>query len=52
MLYFAKTKLGYKDEEFWKLTLRKYIALRDIYNEEMYGQGESQEEEIFADDYM
>lgn len=48
MVYFAHTKLGFSEEAFWKLTLKKYIALREIYIEE---NTQPDETEIFADDY-
>lgn len=34
MLYFLKTKLNYTEEEFWRMSLRKYVALRDKWIEE------------------
>jgi hypothetical protein len=49
MLIFAKTKLNYTEQEFWKLTLRKYIALRDIFFEENKA---LEDKEIFADDFL
>jgi hypothetical protein len=48
MLYFTITKLKLTEKEFWKLTLRKYIALRDEYFDEVT----PKEKEIFADDFL
>ena len=45
MFYFAHTKLGFTEQEFWKLTLRKYIALRDEYINE---NTDPEEKEIWA----
>jgi len=47
MLYFAKTKLNYTEDEFWKLSLRKYVLLRDEWTEEHIA---PKEPEMFADD--
>ena len=48
MLYFIHVKLGFTESEFWKMTLRKYIALRDEY--EYDANGEPAEIQMFADD--
>lgn len=49
MLYFAKTVLNYTDAEFWKLTMRKYVALRDIHYD---NNKPSEEQEVFCDDIL
>lgn len=49
MIYFAHAKMGYSEAEFWKMTLRKYIALRDEYFDENLPQ---EDREVFADDIL
>jgi hypothetical protein len=49
MLYFAHTVLGFSEAEFWKMTLRKYIALRDEYES---ANKPLEEQEVFADDLV
>lgn len=47
MLFFAHNVMGYSEQEFWRWTLRKYIALRDEYDA---ANGSPGEQEVFADD--
>lgn len=49
MLYFSKLKLGFTEKEFWKMTLRKYIALRDVYFDENTN---PEDKEVFADNVL
>lgn len=49
MLYFTRTKLGFTEAEFWKFTLRKYIALYEEYINENTPQ---EDKEVFADDVL
>jgi hypothetical protein len=49
MLFFTKTKLGFSEKEFWRFTLRKYIALRDLFLEDIKPQ---EEQEVFADNVL
>jgi len=49
MLYFVCVKLGFSESEFWSMTLRKYIALRDEYIDENTPE---QEKDAFADDIL
>jgi len=47
MLCFAKWRMGFTEFEFWKMTLKKYIALRDEWFDE-----KTQEEIVYADDVL
>jgi hypothetical protein len=47
MYYFARTKMGFSKEEFWRLTLREFISLRDEYIAE---HSPVEEKEVFADE--
>lgn len=49
MLLFARVKMGFSEAEFWKLSLRKYIALRDEYLSETE---DPENREVFADDVL
>lgn len=49
MFYFVRTKLGFTETEFWKLTLRKYLALRDEFE---YENTDQENREVFADDVL
>jgi len=46
MLFTAKA-MGFTEAEFWKFTLRKYIALRDEFESE---NKPPEEQEVFADE--
>lgn len=46
MLYLVCVKLGFSEKEFWKMTLKKYVLLRDEY---FYDNSEH-EPEVFADE--
>lgn len=49
MFYFARTKLGFTETDFWRLTLRKYLALRDEFE---YENTDPEDRTIFADDVL
>ena len=49
MLYFAHMKMGFTEAEFWKFTLKKYIALRDKHD---YENMDPEDREVFADDVL
>jgi hypothetical protein len=49
MYYFARVVMGLSESEFWKLTLRKYIALVDEFAEINNPQ---KEKEVFADELL
>jgi len=46
MLYFAHNVMGFTEQEFWKMTLRKYIALRDEYDRV---NAPAEDKDVFAD---
>lgn len=47
MFYFAHNVMGFTEKEFWAMTLRKYIALRDEYD---CVNGPPEDKDVFADE--